>query len=896
MPVQVRAIEGLPIPGSDEIAKAFREDTRTLIVFQHGGVLRMATKVKRGQMLAVTHMKTGQEVPCRVVNVRSSGPTEEYVEVEFTQRVAGFWGIHFPSDPLNEQAEAALEKPESDNNESEAAKRAHAARVEARVEAEAIEADRQKIIRAETEKLAAEQEARATARFAADEKAAAERLEAARLAEQVAAQRAEAERIANQNEAKRREAGARREAEREAELAEQQRLAEMRTASEKMAEERAEAQRVAAERAAQEIAAKERQRAAKLEAEEAAKKQAEAEARVAAEKLAAERAEAARLAAEHAAREIAAKERERIEKLETEKADREKAQADARAAREKKQQEIEETRAILAKLEAERRTTEFAAAERATQEKSTADSLAKEKIADTVLGYGLSAPGLPSVSQERAESARGKAAREQSEATRSTDTAAAAEKAARRVNDEAAKQLADENASKARAEKEHKALVARLEKERLRSEKAAAAKIEAEEKKAAKQLKAETRATRRSGAAVANTLFGNAGDAAEITEVIESKRGIGSESGVDGDNTLLLERPEDSRGANGKRDATEKTNVAVFGSLNDEIAHDRNELRAHAKSRSGMGLAIAAGVLMIAGGGAWWFLLGPGVAAREKAAQTNSVSSTSQLDSPAASPGAASPTASSGSVATQNTLSSPALPSGAVPAGAKLNDGSSSTLSRPYGATETRLSGASNDLAKSASAGSLGTRDARSIETSSRVKDALPPAAIPSEPVRTITARPALDATLRAPVRTNSGIPARTADSDSVPDVRGASTVMNGMNGAETTILGGRSVSANAIAPPPPMGGNVVTGRLLKSVPPQFPDIARQRHVDGDVVVRADVDASGNVVTASALSGPDVLRPAALTSVKQWKYSPALLNGQAVPMQVQITVKFRNTK
>jgi protein TonB len=92
------------------------------------------------------------------------------------------------------------------------------------------------------------------------------------------------------------------------------------------------------------------------------------------------------------------------------------------------------------------------------------------------------------------------------------------------------------------------------------------------------------------------------------------------------------------------------------------------------------------------------------------------------------------------------------------------------------------------------------------------------------------------------------------------------------------------------------MGGNVVQGRLVKSVPPQFPDVARQRHVEGDVVVRADVDASGNVAAVTALSGPELLRSAALASVHQSKYAPALLNGQPVPMQVQVTVKFRSTK
>src|SRR5258708_34274934 len=67
-----------------------------------GAVARMATRVKKGQLLGLRHLRTEQEVSCRVVNIRSSGTPEDYVEVEFTQRARGFWGIHFPNDPANE--------------------------------------------------------------------------------------------------------------------------------------------------------------------------------------------------------------------------------------------------------------------------------------------------------------------------------------------------------------------------------------------------------------------------------------------------------------------------------------------------------------------------------------------------------------------------------------------------------------------------------------------------------------------------------------------------------------------------------------------------------------------------------------------------------------------------
>jgi TonB family protein len=76
----------------------FEEQTSTMIVFPQGGVLKMSTAVSVGQMLVVTNLKSGQDAICRVVKVRAYGATQSYVEVEFTHRQVGYWGVQFPSD------------------------------------------------------------------------------------------------------------------------------------------------------------------------------------------------------------------------------------------------------------------------------------------------------------------------------------------------------------------------------------------------------------------------------------------------------------------------------------------------------------------------------------------------------------------------------------------------------------------------------------------------------------------------------------------------------------------------------------------------------------------------------------------------------------------------------
>jgi protein TonB len=104
--------------------------------------------------------------------------------------------------------------------------------------------------------------------------------------------------------------------------------------------------------------------------------------------------------------------------------------------------------------------------------------------------------------------------------------------------------------------------------------------------------------------------------------------------------------------------------------------------------------------------------------------------------------------------------------------------------------------------------------------------------------------------------------------------------------------LGGRAAPP-APAVNPVVGGMVQMARLTHEVPPVYPAIAKSTHVSGDVVVDALIDVNGSVKTAKVLSGPSMLQQAAIETVRQWKYEPARLDGQAVAMHLTVTVKFR---
>ena len=81
--------------------------------------------------------------------------------------------------------------------------------------------------------------------------------------------------------------------------------------------------------------------------------------------------------------------------------------------------------------------------------------------------------------------------------------------------------------------------------------------------------------------------------------------------------------------------------------------------------------------------------------------------------------------------------------------------------------------------------------------------------------------------------------------------------------------------------------------QLISSTKPVYPTAAKETSVQGTVAVSASIDATGKVVSATAVSGPMMLRQAAADSVKLWKYSPALVDGKPAPAQITVNVEFR---
>jgi protein TonB len=86
------------IEGSDK-REPFSEATKTVLVFANGAVIRLASPVSPGQLLFVTNDKTKKEVVCQVVKSKNYRTVTGYVELEFTEPAAGFWGVRIPEPP-----------------------------------------------------------------------------------------------------------------------------------------------------------------------------------------------------------------------------------------------------------------------------------------------------------------------------------------------------------------------------------------------------------------------------------------------------------------------------------------------------------------------------------------------------------------------------------------------------------------------------------------------------------------------------------------------------------------------------------------------------------------------------------------------------------------------------
>ena len=85
---------------------------------------------------------------------------------------------------------------------------------------------------------------------------------------------------------------------------------------------------------------------------------------------------------------------------------------------------------------------------------------------------------------------------------------------------------------------------------------------------------------------------------------------------------------------------------------------------------------------------------------------------------------------------------------------------------------------------------------------------------------------------------------------------------------------------------------SMILSKAISLPQPMYPAMAKQIHAQGSVNVQILVDELGKVISAQAVSGNPLLTLAAKEAAMRARFTPTLLNGQAVKVQGVITYNF----
>jgi len=91
----------------------------------------------------------------------------------------------------------------------------------------------------------------------------------------------------------------------------------------------------------------------------------------------------------------------------------------------------------------------------------------------------------------------------------------------------------------------------------------------------------------------------------------------------------------------------------------------------------------------------------------------------------------------------------------------------------------------------------------------------------------------------------------------------------------------------------PRVGGEIREPKKVKHVSPEYPEIARNARVQGVIILECIIAPEGHVTDIRVLRGIPLLDKAAIDAVRQWVYTPTLLEGRPVPVVMTVTVNFK---
>jgi protein TonB len=151
------------------------------------------------------------------------------------------------------------------------------------------------------------------------------------------------------------------------------------------------------------------------------------------------------------------------------------------------------------------------------------------------------------------------------------------------------------------------------------------------------------------------------------------------------------------------------------------------------------------------------------------------------------------------------------------------------------------------------------------------------------------------DNALRAPSKIPKDIKMVT---ESAAPASGGVSGMSGLGavGGVAGGIGGLAPSAPvvkaAVRGPVRISSGVVRANCISCPQPIYPQIAKSAHIQGTVVLQATISKSGAIENLQVLSGPPLLRQAAIDGVRNWLYKPTILDGEAAEVITEINVNF----
>ena len=145
-----------------------------------------------------------------------------------------------------------------------------------------------------------------------------------------------------------------------------------------------------------------------------------------------------------------------------------------------------------------------------------------------------------------------------------------------------------------------------------------------------------------------------------------------------------------------------------------------------------------------------------------------------------------------------------------------------------------------------------------------------------------------------APVEAPEGIAPETGREDPAAGVPGNLAAIEQGRGS----VDGAGMPETAPPPPPPekvpmrLHAGIEAPRKIVDAAPVYPQLALATQVQGIVILEVVIDEHGDVGSARVLRSMTLLDQAALDAVRRWKFTPARLNGEAIPVVMTVTVNF----